>query len=94
MAEFLLKNHTCGENPMKKAYQIFKLLKGISRDMFISIVKDCLKRRSPGLKTLLSYLHVKLKKEIETVQPQNKSLLTITYQARTLEEYDDESEHS
>lgn len=92
MADFLLKNQSCGEDPKKTAYQLFKLLKHTSRGMLISIVKECLKRRSPRLKTLLSYLHVDLKEEIETVQPQNKELLTITYHARALEEYEDGSE--
>ncbi len=91
MADFLLKNPSCGEDPKKTAYEIFKLLRSHSRGMLISIATQCLKRRSPRLKTLLSYLHLEPKEEIERVQPQNTELLNITYQARKLEEYDDES---
>ena len=40
---------------------------------------------------MLSYLHAEPDEQIETVQPQNKELLNITYKARALEEYDDES---
>lgn len=92
MADFLLKNQTCGEEPKKTAYEIFKLLKTHSRGMLISIVSECLKRRSPRLKTFLSYLHMEPTESTEMVQPQNKEILNISYQARKLEEYDDESE--
>jgi len=61
--------------------------------MLISIASECLKRRSPRLKTLLSYLH-KEPMEHETVQPQNEELLNITYKPRGLEEYDDETGES
>jgi transposase len=91
MADFLVKNHSCGEDPKKTAYEIFRLLKTNSRGMLVSIVSECLKRKSPRLKTLLSYLDMEPKQHVEMVQPQNTELLNITYQARTLEEYDDES---
>jgi hypothetical protein len=92
MADFLLKNQTCGEDPKKTAYEIFKLLKTHSRGMLTSIASECLKRRSPRLKTFFSYLHMEPTESTEMVQPQNKEILNITYQARKLEEYDDESE--
>jgi len=93
MSDFLLRNQTCGEDPYKTAYVIFKLIRSHSRGMLISIASECLKRRSPRLKTLLSYLH-KEPMEHETVQPQNEELLNITYKPRGLEEYDDETGES
>jgi transposase len=90
--EFLSKNQTCGEDPQKTAYQIFKLLKQHSRGMIISVISECIKRRSPRVKTLLSYLQIQPAEEKETVCPQNPDLLNITYKARALEEYEDESE--
>lgn len=92
VAEFLSKNQACGEDPQRTAYQIFKLLKQYSRGMLLSIVSECLNRRSPRLKTLLSHLHIQPKEDAEMVCPQNPDLLNITYNARTLEEYEDESE--
>ncbi len=92
VAEFLTKNQTCGEDPQKTAYQIFKLLKQFSRGMILSIISECLTRRSPRLKTLLSYLQIQPEEESEVVCPQNPDLLNITYKARALEEYEDESE--
>ena len=90
MFEFLLKNQTVGEDPQKTAYELFKLIKNYSRGMMISIAGDCLKRKSPRLKTFLSYLHKEPSDTIERVQPQHAELLTITYQSRSLEAYEDE----
>ncbi len=93
VSEFLLKNQACGEDPQKTAYQIFKLLKQFSKGMIVSIASECLRRKSPRLKTLLSYLHIQQTEEDDAVCPQNPDLLNITYKARALEEYeDDESE--
>ncbi len=92
VAEFLLKNQACGEDPQRTAYQIFKLLKQFSRGMILSIVSECLGRKSPRLKTLLSHLHLQPAEKNEAVCPQNPDLLNITYKARALEEYEDESE--
>ena len=92
VAEFLAKNQACGEDPQRTAYQIFKLLKEFSRGMILSIISECLTRRSPRLKTLLSYLQIQPEEEREVVCPQNPDLLNITYKARALEEYEDESE--
>jgi len=94
MEDFLIKNQTCGEDPQKTAYEIFKLMKTHSRGMLISIASECIKRKSPRLKTFLSYLHMEPSDEIQTVQPQNSGLLNISYKARGLEEYDDDTEQS
>lgn len=90
LSDFLFRNQACGEDPQKTAYEIFKLLRSHSRGMIISIASECLNRRSPRLKTFLSYLHLEPSEDIETVQPQNGQLLNISYQPRGLEEYDDD----
>ncbi len=89
--DFLLKNQTCGEDPYKTAHEIFKLLKKHSRGIIISIASECIKRKSPRLKTLLSYLNAGTSETIDTVCPQNEGLLNITYNPRGLEEYDEET---
>lgn len=90
LADFLVKNQGLGENPAKTAYEIFKLLKSHSRGMLISAACECVRHRSPRLRTYLSYLSLKPQEKMETVLPQNSQLLNITYQARNLEEYDHE----
>lgn len=92
ITDFLLRNQTCGEDPYKTAHEIFKLLKEHSRGIIISSASECLKRKSPRLKTLLSYLDRGASDTIETVRPQNGGLLNITYKPRGLEDYDDETE--
>ncbi len=92
MQDFLLKNQTCGEDPYKTAHELFRLMKKQSRGLLISIASECLKRKSPRLKTFLSYLEASPSETIEAVSPQNGGLLNITYKPRGLEVYDDETE--
>lgn len=90
--DFLLRNQTCGEDPYKTAHEIFRLMKNHSRGMLTSIATECLKRKSPRLKTFMSYLQAAPAEVSEAVSPQNENLLNITYKARGLEVYDDETE--
>jgi hypothetical protein len=88
ISDFLDKNQACGEDPQKTAYEIFKLMKSHSRGMLVSVASECLNKKSPRLRTFLSYLH-REPTEAETVQPQKGELLNISYQPRGLEEYDE-----
>jgi hypothetical protein len=88
MSDFLVKNQDCGEDPQKTAYEIFKLMKSHSRPMLLSVASECLKKKSPRLRTFLSYLHMEFT-EAETVQPQKGELLNISYQPSGLDEYDE-----
>ena len=63
-------------------------MKTHSRGMLTSVASECLNRKSPRLKTFLSYLH-REPAEAETVHPQKGELLTIAYQPRGLEAYDE-----
>lgn len=92
ISDFLLRNQTCGEDPYKTAHALFRLMKNHSRGMLISIASECLKRKSPRIKTFLSYLQAGPSEVSEAVSPQNGNLLNITYKARGLEVYDDETE--
>jgi hypothetical protein len=89
MANFLLKNQGLGEDPQKTAYEIFILLKKHSRGMLISIAQECIRKKSPRLRTFLSYLTPESKETAERVLPQHPELLTITYTPRPLEVYDE-----
>ncbi len=89
LSDFLEKNQACGENPQKTAYEIFKLMKHHSRGMLLSVVSECLHRKSPRLKTFLSYLHREPPEPQTAVSPQNTELLNIAYQPRGLEAYDE-----
>jgi hypothetical protein len=56
--------------------------------MLISVASECIKKKSPRLRTFISYLRME-PVEAETVLPQNGALLNISYKPRGLEEYDD-----
>jgi transposase len=88
LSDFLNKNQACGEDPQKTAYEIFKLMKSHSRGMLTSVASECLMKKSPRLRTFLSYLH-REPLEAEPVHPQKGELLRISYQPRGLEAYDD-----
>lgn len=88
LSDFLNKNQACGEDPQKTAYEIFRLMKSHSRGMLTSVASECLTKKSPRLRTFLSYLH-REPTEAETVQPQKGELLNISYQPRGLEVYDE-----
>jgi transposase len=88
ISDFLDKNQAYGEDPQKTAYEVFKLMKNHSRGMLISVASECLNKKSPRLRTFLSYLHREFT-EAETVQPQKGELLNISYKPRGLEEYDE-----
>lgn len=88
MRDFLLRNETCGEDPLKTAYELFKLMKNHSRGMIISIASECLQKKSPRLRTFLSYIY-KEPAGAETVMPQKGELLNLSYKPRNLEEYDE-----
>jgi transposase len=87
MSDFLVKNEACGEDPHKTAYEIFRLLKSHSRGMLHSVASECLRKKSPRLRTFLSHLHLELT-AAEPVHPQKTELLNIAYQPRGLEEYE------
>jgi transposase len=88
ISDFLDRNQACGEDPQKTAYEIFRLMKSHSRGMLISVASECLNKKSPRLRTFLSYLHREFT-EAETVHPQKGELLNISYQPRGLEVYDE-----
>lgn len=91
LQEFLERNHGISEDPYQTAYQIFTLLRRISRGLLISAVGECLQRKTPRMKTLLSLLQLQPAETAEIVSPQRQELLEISYLPRSLKEYGDES---
>jgi transposase len=91
LQEFLERNQGAGEDPYSSAYQIFKILPRVSRGILISAVRECLQRKTPRIKTLLSLLELQPTGTPEVVFPQRQDLLEISYLPRPLKEYDHES---
>lgn len=87
--QFLEENLKTEEDPYLTAHQIFRLLKTHSRNTIISAVKEAIRNRSARMKYIVSLLMPHHREETEEVSPQNLDLLSIAYQPRRLEDYDD-----
>lgn len=85
---FLENNEKAGEDPHQAAYVIFKLLRNHSRGMILSLVQEAIAAKSCRVKFLASRLQAP-EAHAEEVSPQNSSLLTLDYQRRPLEDYDE-----
>jgi hypothetical protein len=88
IAAFLTRAEAEGEDPYAIAYGLFKLLKGCSREMLLSAVREAHSLNIIRLGYIESLLAPRARQEV-AVHPQNRSLLDIAYQRRELTEYDD-----
>lgn len=85
---FLEQNRLIGEDPHQTAHSLFKLLREHSRGLLLSLVREALASKTCNLRFILSYLGLPEIKA-DPVSPQNLNLLTLDYQPRSLEDYDD-----
>lgn len=88
LASFLEQNQIAGEDPYQSAHTFFKLLKNHSRGLLLSLVREALTGKTCKMKFILSHLGTPIEKG-DPVSPQNLNLLTLDYQPRPLEDYDD-----
>jgi hypothetical protein len=87
-ATFLTRAEAEGEDPYAIAYGLFKLLKGCSREMLLSAVREANSLNIVRLGYIESLLAPRGRHDV-AVYPRNTSLLDIAYQKRELTEYDD-----
>lgn len=73
---------------MDAAYQLFALLKTHSQAMLISAVRELNNLSCFKIKALRSLLQLPEPKEHEPLWPQNQNLLNLTYEERSLNDYD------
>ncbi len=85
---FLENNREAGEDPHQTAYAIFRLLRNHSRGLLLSLIREAMSQKACRLKFVLSRLNAP-EAAADPVSPQNASLLTLDYQPRPLEDYDD-----
>ncbi|MBU4479780.1 MAG: IS21 family transposase [Candidatus Omnitrophica bacterium] len=85
--EFITKQDTEDER-MRVAYEFFTLLKTHSRAMVISAVKELNSMPCFKIKALRSLLHLPEPAESALLWPQNQKLLNLTYEERSLNDYD------
>lgn len=86
---FLKKAEEEGDNPVEIAYEIFKLLKKVSRGMLLSAIRQANDTGAYKLKAVYSLLKLPESKEENPVYPQDVKLLKMDYERRELKEYDE-----
>jgi len=84
---FLELNQSVGEDPLQTAYLIFKSLASYSREMILSALREAVSLKQFRWKFVQSKLQGAQDIPQECVSPQNQILLSIHYQPRTLEVY-------
>lgn len=78
-----------GHDPVAVAYDLFRLIKQVSRDMLLSAVREAVSSGLCRIKYIQQLLRMPQKTDDNPVYPQNHRLLDINYKRRDLTEYDD-----
>jgi len=76
---------------MQAAYELFCLLRNHAKMMIISAVRELNTLGSFKIKALRSLLHLPEPKDLPPLFPQNANILNLTYQERSLTDYDPDS---
>jgi hypothetical protein len=77
-----------GQDVFQVAYELFKLLKGVAKETLISAVRTALEINVHKASYIQSLLRPGAS-PAHPVHPQDSALLQITYQGRSLHDYDD-----
>jgi transposase len=86
---FLQRIEQDGHNPMAIAYDLFKLLKQVSKAMLLSAVREANRVAIFKTRYVQSLLQVPEHRPQSPVYPQESSLLEIHYERRNLKDYDE-----
>lgn len=76
---------------MRAAYQLFVLLKTHSKGMLASTVRELNTLSCFKIKALLSLLHLPTVQEPKALWPKDERILNLTYEERSLDDYDPDS---
>lgn len=85
--QFLFEAEREGEDVLEAAYQLFRLLKGISKETLLSAVREANSLHVHKVFYIQSLLQPQTSPH--PVCPQDQRLLEITYKGRELDDYDD-----
>ena len=85
---FLKRAQDEGEDPLVAAYELFRLLKGISKHTLLSVVREANKLGTFKVAYITNLLQPSGAKN-HPVYPQDNKLLNITYERSDLAKYDD-----
>lgn len=86
--QFISAAEQDGQEPVAVAYDLFKLLRQISKGMLLSALREANQGGICRIKHLVHLLNLPHKTQDNPVYPQDQRLLDITYEGRDLSEYD------
>ena len=87
--KFISAAESEGQDPADVAYELFKILRNISKETLLSAIRQANDLGICKVKYLISLLHLPDEKHDNPVYPQNTKLLEITYEGRQLNSYDE-----
>ncbi len=87
--KFISAAESEGQDPADVAYELFKILRNISKETLLSAIRQANELGICKVKYLISLLHLPDEKQDNPVYPQNTKLLEITYEGRQLNSYDE-----
>jgi hypothetical protein len=83
-----LNAHKDETEKIQAAYELFKLLKVVSQVILVSAVNELAGMGTFKIKALRSLLNLPVEKETHPLWPANPQLLNLTYEPRSLKDYD------
>ena len=86
---FLQEGQQEGQDPMAAAYDLFKLLKQVSKAMLLSAVREANRMKIFKTRYVQSLLQVVQPQSPNPLYPQETKLLEIDYERRNLKDYDE-----
>jgi transposase len=86
---FLQKAQQEGQDPMATAYNLFRLLKHVSKAMLLSAVREANRSATFKIRYVQSLLQVPQPQPPNPLYPQESKLLEIDYERRNLRDYDE-----
>jgi len=89
MAHFLKQAEEEGQDPYQTSYELFRILLTTSKTTFLAAVREALQLKIYKTRYVQSLLGSDGPRPPHPVHPQNPTLLTLTYERRSLKDYDD-----
>lgn len=89
MGKFIDTAEAEGQDSLAVAYELFCILRNVSKEMLLSAIRQANELRISKVKYIKSILQLPSAKEDNPVYPQDMKLLEITYEGRQLRYYDE-----
>ena len=89
VAYFLKQAEEEGQDPHQTGYELFRILVTTSKTTFLAAVREATQMKTYKTRYVQSILGSDSSRPPHPVHPQNPTLLTLTYERRSLKDYDD-----